>query len=168
MGLLLLLAGAYTLIVTQGSTGTRQLNLPSDLEPGGPKVFKLHYEKASLDGMLIEKRTVNVEQGEDQLVRALQELFKPPQAQGALPLVPVGTPVPTVFLRDDTAIVDLPAPFASLNYSIEQESALIYGIASTLLEFKSVKQVRFLLQGKEVESLGHISLLDPFQRQTSQ
>lgn len=168
LGFLILILGVVVFLASQGSEGTRQLNLPSDLEPGGPKVFKLHYPKESQDGSIVEKRTVNVDQGEDLLVRALQELLKPPQTQGAVPIVPVGTPIPTVFLRDDTATVDLPAPYRSLNYGIAQESALIYGISSTLLEFKEVKQVKFLLQGKEVESLGHISLVDPFQRQTTQ
>lgn len=168
LGLLVLIVGVFTLQATQSSSGTRQLNLPSDLEPGGPKVFKLHYSKETQDGMVLEARTVTVEQGEDLLGRAIQELIKPPTTVGAAPLVPVGTPVPTVFLREDTAIIDLPAQYANLNYGIAQESALIYGMASTLLEFKEVKQVKFLLQGKGVESLGHISLVDPFQRQKTQ
>jgi spore germination protein GerM len=59
----------------------------------------------------------------------------------------------------------LPAAYARLGYGTAGEMALIYGIANTLLEFKEVQQVRFLLEGREVESLGHLSLLDPFKRQ---
>jgi spore germination protein GerM len=80
-------------------------------------------------------------------------------------LVPAGTPPPTIFLRESTALVDLPAVYGRLGYGSAGEIALIYGIASTLLEFKEVQQVKFLLDGKEVESLGHLSLLDPFKRQ---
>jgi spore germination protein GerM len=61
-------------------------------------------------------------------------------------------------------LVDLPAAYGRLGYGTAGETALIYGMANTLLEFKEVEQVRFLLEGKEVESLGHLSLLDPFRR----
>ena len=167
LGLLVLLAAGAGYYFTQGVIGTQQLNLPGDLDPGGPRQIRLHFAKDNGEGLAVEQRTAQLLQGEDVLTRALAELMRGPQQQGATALVPAGTPAPTVFLREDTAIVDLPAAYARLNYGSAAETALIYGIAQTLLEFRQnprVDQVRFLLQGREVESLGHLSLIDPFRR----
>lgn len=165
LGLVVLVLGGWALWSLQEDTGSRSLNLPSDLENQGPRSVKLHFAKDTQDGLVVEERTLQIVEGEYTLGRVLEELVRGPQIQGAAPLVPAGTPAPTVFLRDSTALVDLPAAYARLGYGTAGEMALIYGIANTLLEFKEVQQVKFLLEGKEVESLGHLSLLDPFKRQ---
>lgn len=165
LGLAVLIVGGWALWSLQGDTGSRSLNLPSDLENQGPRTVRLHFAKDTQDGLVVEERTVQIAEGEYTLGRVLEELLRGPQMPGAAPLVPAGTPAPTVFLRDNIALVDLPAAYGRLNYGTAGEMALIYGITNTLLEFKEVQQVKFLLEGKEVESLGHLSLLDPFKRQ---
>jgi spore germination protein GerM len=164
LGLLVLLLGGWALWAQQDDGGSRSLNLPSDLEHQGPRIIRLHFAKDTGDGLVVEERTIQMTEGEYTLGRVMQELVRGPQILGAAPLVPAGTPAPTVFLRDGTALVDLPAAYARLGYGTAGETALIYGIASTLLEFREVEQVKFLLEGREVESLGHLSLLDPFKR----
>ncbi|RIH87822.1 Sporulation and spore germination [Meiothermus luteus] len=165
-GLLVLLLGGLALWATQESSEFRPLNLPSGPQPQEPgaRTLRLYFAKDTQDSLVVEERTVQVAEGENLLERALEELTRGPQLPGAAPLVPAGSPTPTVFLRDGTAIVDLPRSYANLGFGAAGESLLIYGIANTLLEFKEVQQVRFLLGGQEVESLGHLSLLDPFKR----
>lgn len=165
LGLMVLFLGGWALWSLQGDTGSGSLNLPSDLENRGPRNIKLYFAKDTEDGLVVEERSVQITEGEYVLGRVLDELVRGPQMPGAAPLVPAGTPAPTVFLRDSTALVDLPAAYGRLNYGTAAEMALIYGITNTLLEFKEVQQVKFLLEGREVESLGHLSLLDPFKRQ---
>jgi len=164
LGFLVLLLGGWALWAIREDSGTRSLNLPSDLEHQGPRTIRLHFAKDAGDGLVVEERTIQLAVGEYTLGRVLEELVRGPQSPGAAPLVPAGTPAPTVFLRDNTALVDLPAAYARLGYGTAGETSLIYGIANTLLEFREVEQVKFLLEGKEVESLGHLSLLDPFRR----
>lgn len=164
LGLLVLLLGSWALWAVQSDNGSKSLNLPSDLDNQGPRTIRLHFAKDTEDGLVVEERTIQVAEGEYTLGRVLEELVRGPQIPGAAPLVPAGTPAPTVFLRESTALVDLPAAYGRLGYGTAGETALIYGMANTLLEFKEVEQVRFLLEGKEVESLGHLSLLDPFRR----
>lgn len=165
LGLLILLLGGWVIWAMQGEGGSRPLNLPpSDPEEQGPRTLHLYFAKDSGDGLVVEERTIQVTEGEYVLGRVLEELVRGPQIPGAAPLVPAGTPAPTVFLRDGTALVDLPAAYGRLGYGTAGETALIYGITNTLLEFKEVEQVKFLLEGQEVESLGHLSLLDPFRR----
>ncbi|GIW27790.1 MAG: hypothetical protein KatS3mg070_1153 [Meiothermus sp.] len=164
LGLLMLLLGGWALWAIQGDNGSRSLNLPSDLDNQGPRTIRLHFAKDTGDGLVVEERTIQVVEGEYTMGRVLEELVRGPQVPGAAPLVPAGTPAPTVFLRDGTALVDLPAAYRRLGYGTSGETALIYGITNTLLEFKEVEQVKFLLDGQEVESIGHLSLLDPFRR----
>jgi len=165
LGLLVMLLGGWALwAVQQDDEGSKLLSLPSELDNLGARTVRLYFAKDTREGLVVEERTVQVSEGEYTLGRVLEELVRGPQLPGAAPLVPAGTPVPTVFLREGTALVDLPAAYARLGYGTAGEAALIYGIASTLLEFREVEQVKFLLEGKEVESLGHLSLLDPFRR----
>ncbi|MCS7058310.1 MAG: GerMN domain-containing protein [Meiothermus sp.] len=166
VGLLVLLLGVLALWATQESSEFKPLNLPSgpQVQDHSTRTLRLYFAKDAQDGLVVEERTIQVAEGEYLLGRALEELVKGPQLPGAAPLVPAGTPAPTVFLRDGTAIVDLPSAYGGLGFGAAGETLLIYGIANTLLEFKEVQQVRFLLAGQEVESLGHLSLLDPFKR----
>lgn len=164
MGLLVVAVGIWMLFATQSSQGTRQVNLPTNIQPGGTLTLKLHFAKDNGSGMVVEARSIQTQDGEDLYNRALTELVKGPQAPGEAAIVPAGAAAPTVFLRDTTAYVDLPAAYAQLDYGTVAETNLIYGMATTLLEFKEVGAVKFLLGGKDVESLGHLSLVDPFKR----
>jgi spore germination protein GerM len=163
VGLVILLLGLAGLWASQTRTGTRTLNIPASLD-SGPKTLKLHFAGKNGEGQ-IETRQILLEDGQDIFVRAVEELIKGPQQQGAAPVVPPGTLAPNIFLQETTALVDLPAAYTKLGYATAAESSLVYGIVNTLLEFKQVESVRFLLDGKEIESLGHISLVDPFKRQ---
>lgn len=165
LGLAVLIAGIWGFQHVQNAQGTRQLNLPAELEAGGNKTLRLHFASDSGNGFKVEARAVQTGDGEDLLNRAVVELVKGPQVTGAAALVPAGTPAPTVFLRENTAYVDLPAAYAGLDYGSLAETRLIYGITTTLLEFKEVSGVKFMLGGKDIESLGHLSLVDPFKRQ---
>ncbi len=165
LGLVVLILGAAGLWLLQSDPGSRALNLPSDLDNQGPRTIRLYFASDATDGLVVEERTIQVAEGEYLLGRVLSELVRGPQIAGAAPLVPAGTPAPTIFLRDNTALVDLPAAYGQLHYGTAGEMALIYGIANTLLEFREVQQVKFLLEGREVESLGHLSLTDPYKRQ---
>lgn len=164
LGLVVLVLGGLGLWAIQRDAGFQPVNLPVNLEDQGQRTVKLHFSNDTGDGLVIEERTIQIIEGEYLLGRVLEELIRGPQMQGAVPLVPAGTPAPTVFLWDATALVDLPAVYGRLGYGSAGELALIYGIANTLLEFNEVQQVRFLLDGREVESLGHLSLIDPFKR----
>lgn len=63
------------------------------------------------------------------------------------------------------AYVDLaPVPVTGLNGSADEEMLALYAIVNTLNQnFEEIKQVRFLVEGKEAQSLaGHVDLLRTF------
>ena len=164
-GLLVLVGGLWMMFYTQGVLRVPGVNLPSKSDERlGERPVRLHFANAKADGFSIEVRTLEISEGDNPLELALAELLKGPKAQGAYPVAPVGLPVPKVYLLGDQAIVNLPAAYARLQQGSAAEVMLVYGMAYTLLEFPQVKSVRFLLEGKEVESLGHLSLLEPIVR----
>ncbi len=44
---------------------------------------------------------------------------------------------------------------------------MVYAVVNTLTEFKDVKKVEFLVDGKPVEVLGQMDLSDPLSREES-
>lgn len=88
-----------------------------------------------------------------------------PTKSGALAAVPRGSAVPTVMLRGDHFVVDLPSGYAALNYGVAGERMLLCSLTRTLLEERG-KDVMFLVAGKNVDTLlGHADLHAPYARE---
>lgn len=166
LGVLVLVVGLWAFWASGNTTVSNAVNLPSEDQKAkpGPKALRLYFADPSGEKFIVETRTVELGPDEEVHNRALAELLKGPQVQGANPVVSPGLPVPTVFLRDNLAYVDLPAAYGRLGLGTTGEVMLVYGLAYTLLDFSDVQGVRFLLDGKEIDSLGHLSLLEPIRR----
>lgn len=166
LGAVVLALGLWAFWASGNTTVGSVVNLPTEEQKAkpGPKVLRLYFADAGGERFIIETRTVEIGADEEPHNRALAELLKGPRVQGANPVVSPGLPVPAVFLRDNLAYVDLPAPYGRLGLGTAGEAMLIYGMAYTLLDFPDVQGVRFLLDGKAVDSLGHLSLLEPIHR----
>ncbi|WP_407539259.1 GerMN domain-containing protein [Deinococcus radiomollis] len=89
-----------------------------------------------------------------------------PAAGGTtLAVVPRGAAVPTVMLRGEHFVVNLPTSYAALNYGVAGERMLLCSLARTLLEQRG-KDVMFLLGGKNADTLlGHADLHAPYARE---
>ena len=69
-------------------------------------------------------------------------------------------------MKGDTAVVDLDSGITR-NFigGSTGEEFLINSVVDTLTEFDEVKQVQFLIDGQEVETLaGHMDLSEPIKR----
>ena len=166
LGALVLLLGLFAYFYSSPGRQSSVVNLPQDVElPLEPREveLRLYFAKPDASAFLVERRTVTLEPGETVYQRALEELVKGPERSGA-PLVPEGTPAPTVFVRDRVAYVDLPGDYARLGYGTTGETLLVYGMAYTLLDLKPIEEVRYLLKGEPAVTLGHLSLVEPIRR----
>ncbi len=84
-------------------------------------------------------------------------------ALGFAPLLPGGTEILGLTIRDGLARIDFNRAF--LNFSEEQERALLDGLVYTLTEFSTVSSVEILVEGEVINSLpGGDSLSEPFDR----
>ncbi|MBS4031086.1 MAG: GerMN domain-containing protein [Clostridiales bacterium] len=84
-------------------------------------------------------------------------------ALGLAPLLPAGTEVLGMTIRDGLARVDFNRTF--LNYDVNNERNYIYGLVFTLTEFPTVNRVEFLVEGNNLGTLpGGMAASEPFSR----
>ena len=80
-------------------------------------------------------------------------------------LFPPGTDVHSVKVQGDTATVDFNQNFASRGQGSYTERMMVNAVVCTLTEFPDIKKVKFLVDGKEIDTIsGHMDLLDPLTR----
>ncbi len=81
---------------------------------------------------------------------------------GLGPLLPAGTTVLGLTIRQGVALVDLSKEF--LNYNPTHEQVVIYGLVYTLTEFPSILQVELLVEGKKPDLPGGMQLSERLSR----
>ena len=81
-------------------------------------------------------------------------------------VVPIGTKVLSLKLdKNGTAYADLSKELAKKGQGSYGEMMLCYAITNTLTEFKEIKRVQILVEGKKVITLsGHMDVEDPLER----
>lgn len=165
LGLLVLVAGLW--MFQFGSQGFEDAVSPIEGEAVNqdPKAIRLYFAQPGGYNLLTETRSLEGASDLDGPNRAMLELLKGPTRSEMAPLVPQDTPVPKVFVVGELAYIDLPEAYGRLGLGSAGESQLVYGMAYTLLDFPEIKGVKFLLAGKEIDTLGHVALLEPIRRQ---
>jgi spore germination protein GerM len=131
--------------------------------------LRLYFASPSADGFVLEPRAASVARDapNERLAEATRQWLAGPKTTEALRLVPAGTPAPTVFVRRDTAYLDLPEAWTRLGLGSAGELLVLCGLANTLLEAGPVSRVSFIVSGRPAESLGgHVALDEPFTAKT--
>lgn len=166
LALLALLAAAYALQVVQRPPAPPPLP-QLELAEVHPVKVKVYYSDRLVQTVKGVERTVQVT---DETPGVLAQAAVNTWASGTggasdvLPVVPQGTPTPRVYVRGLHYYVDLPPAYTKLNYGTSGERMLICSLTRTLLE-KRGTDVTFLLDGKNVATLGHLDLSDAYTRQ---
>ena len=81
-------------------------------------------------------------------------------------VVPIGTKVLSLKIdKNGTAYADFSKELAKKGQGSYGEMMLCYAITNTLTEFKEIKRVQILVEGKKVITLsGHMDVEDPLER----
>ena len=80
-------------------------------------------------------------------------------------LFPAGTDVRSVKVDGDMVTVDFNQNFASKGQGSFNERMMVNAVVCTLTEFPEIKKVKFLVEGKDIDTIsGHMDLLDPLKR----
>ncbi|MFC4639526.1 GerMN domain-containing protein [Deinococcus hohokamensis] len=124
---------------------------------------KVYFTDPQVQRLEPETRTVQVTQQDTGSVAqaALNVWAGGPNDKDHLAVVPNGTAAPKVYLRSGHYYVDLPAAYSKLRYGTSGERMLLCSVTRTLLDLKG-QDVTFLLDGKNVETLGHLDLREAF------
>lgn len=165
LALLLLLAATFVLHVVQRPPALPELP-KLELTAVHPVKLKVYYTDSQVQSVKGIDRTVNVaEETAGALAQAATNAWAqgPGDADDVLPVVPAGTPAPRIYVRGVHYYVDLPPAYGKLNYGTSGERVLLCSLTRTLLE-KRGQDVTFMLDGKNIETLGHLDLRDAFTR----
>lgn len=143
--------------------------------PGPPKLqleekrevkVKVYFTDPQVQTLKPETRTVQVTQENSTTLAqaALNAWAAGPKTAGALPLVPGGTEAPKVWVRGPHYYVNLPGSYKKLRYGTSGERMLLCTLTLTLLETRG-QDVTFLVDGQNVDTLGHLDVREPYTRQ---
>ena len=112
------------------------------------------------------QREIKITDDNQKYISAVNCLLDTPAEEELIKIFPKDAKIKSITLKGDTAIVDLDSGITK-NFvgGSTGEEFLINSVVDTLTEFDEVKQVQFLIDGKEVETLaGHMDLSAPIKR----
>lgn len=138
---------------------------PAQPQPAGTRAVSLYFAAADTGEYVRETREID-SCGADLascIRQTLEELANGPLGDLA-PTIPPTSAVRSVQIQDDTAIVDMGAGLVDgLPKGSSAEMTAAYSIVNTVVyNFPAVKQVKLLIEGHEVPTLGgHLDLQKP-------
>lgn len=168
---LLLIALAVGIITTGCGNAVRpplEQSLEDEEEaPDGPAESAedsavLYFSNKEADKLVKEKREIKV--SEQEMKKAiLEELIKGPEDPGLERTIPEDVKVLGVTVEEGIASTDFSGEMRSSHWGGSTGEILtVYSIVNTLGELSDVEQVRFLIEGEEIDTLlGHMDLSEP-------
>lgn len=115
---------------------------------------RVHLYFGNADGSALARETKTLTMGmTDALPLAIMKaLIAGPESEGLTSVIPQGTLVKDVFIKDNVCYVDLSAEFQKNHLGGEKGELLtIYSIVNSLQNVSGVRYVQFLIEGERVE-----------------
>ena len=127
---------------------------------------KAYYPDDAGINLVAVNRTVEVADKADKYLAAVEVLINVPKEKDLTAIFPKNAKLHGVTFKDGTAFVDFDSNITkSFAGGSTGEELLVASVVKTLTEFPEVKQVRFLVDGKEIETLsGHMDLSAPIKK----
>ena len=118
---------------------------------GGVTVLTPYYAE---DELKFTEKQVDVPPDADPMVFAVNTYLR------TTTIVPKDAQVNTVTVDEGIATLDFKAAFET-TYGTFDESTVINGILATMGQFEDVSFVKFTVEGRQLETLGNMELIDP-------
>ncbi|GMV37889.1 MAG: hypothetical protein AMXMBFR61_23970 [Fimbriimonadales bacterium] len=145
---------AYLSLMPGPKKNTLSANGPGRVEKqedARVNVFKPSYED---DKMVLEARRINVPPGRTKLFAAVSELVRDEK------LFPKGVRLLSAEVKGKTAELNFSAELRA-GYSTDEEEALLKSLSATVGQFPDVENMRILIDGSPVDTLGSVDLSEP-------
>ena len=146
---------------------TTKVEKPSMPENGVKSMqVTVYYPDQAGMSLVAVKREIKFENESQKYIEAVNCLMDTPE-EDLTKIFPKGAKIKSINLKGDIAVVDLDGSITK-NFvgGSTGEEFLINSVVETLTEFNEVKQVQFLIDGHEVETLaGHMDLSEPLKRE---
>lgn len=118
---------------------------------GGVRVLTPYYAN---DDLKFTEKLVDVPPDADPMVFAVNTYLR------TVTYVPKDAQVNTVTVYEGIATLDFNAPFET-TYGTFDEKTVVDGILATMGQFEDVSFVKFTVEGRQLETLGNLELVDP-------
>ena len=127
---------------------------------------KVYYPDESGTKLVPVEREIKFSDENEKYVAAVDQLMKEPKEKELTTIFPKHAKIKSIKREGETAIVDFDKDIAKgFVGGSTGEEFLINSIVDTLTEFKEIEQVKFLIDGQEVETLsGHMDLSEPIKK----
>lgn len=128
--------------------------------------IKVYYPDDSGMKLVEVEREIVIDDSTDKYTAALETLLTDPAEENLTKIFPNNAAIRSVEVSDGLATVDLDSGFLK-NFvgGSTGEEFLVGSVVDTLTNFPEVKQVKFLVDGQEIETLsGHMDLSTPLER----
>lgn len=126
--------------------------IKEETEPGGGVRLMTPYYKDN--ELAFRSESVEVPPGIDKYVFAINRYLRSVEA------VPKEANLIACVIKDGTATLNFNTSFRT-SYGTDDESTLINGVLAVMGQFEDVNFVKFTVEGKNLESLGNLDLIDP-------
>ncbi|MBE8951145.1 MAG: GerMN domain-containing protein [Quinella sp. 3Q1] len=130
---------------------------------------KVYYPDDSGMKLVEVEREILVDDSVDKYTAAVEALREEPEEENLTTIFPKKAAIKSITVRDGLATVDFDGSILKgFVGGSTGEEFFIGSIVDTLTNFPEVKRVKFLVDGKEIETLsGHMDLSTPLERMTS-
>ncbi|MBP2654834.1 MAG: gerM [Firmicutes bacterium] len=146
-----------------------QQELPAPAPKNSPKaqeMMQVTTYHATEDAMYLVPETQSVPKTEHPLQTALENLVAGPQSSQLVSVVPAGTKVLGVKVKNHIAYADFSDDLIKSNHGgSTAEMMLVAAIVDTLTEFPEVEKVQIMVNGKKIDTItGHLDTSQPLAR----
>lgn len=128
----------------------------------------LFFSDADRRYLVAEERTVPYLEEEEQPDYVIRALLKGPQTAGLVSLLPAGTSLLDINVKDETCKVDFSPEFYANRPTDERGGQLVLlSITNTLCELPEISRVEFYVEGIRLDTYQTLDLSEPFTADSS-
>lgn len=167
-----LLAGCAGEAPTSSTTPAVPSQQGTVASPGTPtaktEVMPLTVYYATKDAMYLVPEMHRVPRNSHPAQTAVELLLIEPQNQELVRVLPTGTKLKSLAIKENIAYVNFSEQLIKNNQGGSAAEILqVSSIVNTLTEFPDIHQVQILVEGKKVETIsGHVDISEPLSRST--
>lgn len=141
--------GEYALVDTARADDQVLLNQYDNSFYTDEVTVTLYFADDEKSGLIQEQRTITLNFTDKLQEAVIRELISGPQEDGHVKLIPDGTQVQSVWIKDAVCYVDLNADFQNhFLGSSKEEELVIYSIVNSLSELPGIEYIQLLIDGE--------------------
>lgn len=123
----------------------------------------LYYPSADAAHLVPEVRSFPINEAPARI--AVEALLGGTNLPQTAKVFPTDTKLRRLWIKDEVAYVDFSKAILKGNGGSASETLLVASVVNTLTEFPTVEKVKFLVEGKSIDTLyGHLDLTEPLSR----